>query len=502
MPRRAQPTAPTAPGTLARAMLLAAAAAAAALLLVDPSEAASTSAGLTTPRYAAPGKTGESHEKVASLLTKASRREERRIAKRQDGTVARRRAARVDLKALRRSGSDAGTSIIEIALFPDVVVRAQRVHLDDRDGARDYTWFGRQGETDQIILTVVNGNLAGAILSDGRLFRIRPTKTRAHEIVEIDTVEGSEEECGEGWATAFEAALDPVGRVDGSTFDFRDATTFKTRNGNAARGGFFAERWDKPTYTYRRLMQAWTSRPLVDNEKVTTIRVGALFTSASQALTDDIALDWQNAIDLANATFVLSDVFIYLENAGIVRTDYTESGSLITDRNRFQSQTDSHLDEAHQWRDAWKADIMTLIVADGDWNGYAYTVDFASVPGSSATAFNVVKHWPFANRFTYAHETGHVLGARHDRFVYANSDDPPAEGYNRAMVLYNHQVRTIMAYNDDCKDKNLDCTIIPFFSNPDIKFYETPIGLPLEHPFPADNHRRMNLNRGFVARYR
>jgi len=102
----------------------------------------------------------------------------------------------------------------------------------------------------------------------------------------------------------------------------------------------------------------------------------------------------------------------------------------------------------------------------------------------------VVYHDCATGYYSFAHEIGHLQGARHNP-EHDSTDKPFAYGhgyFNKAKKW-----RTIMSYN--CPG---GCVRRPFFSNPDIEFGGDPTGTAATH----DNARVINQTAARVAGFK
>ena len=143
---------------------------------------------------------------------------------------------------------------------------------------------------------------------------------------------------------------------------------------------------------------------------------------------------------------------------------YTETGDSDVDLDRLGDPSDGHLDEVHALRDRVGADLVHLIVGgELDVCGIAYL----------AGPFGLTRQ-DCGGRI-FAHELGHNLGLRHDRYqdrdAGLNLRPDPAYGYvnQRAFAAgagRSHRWRTTMSYNTHCADTHAICGRLLRFSNP------------------------------------
>ena len=190
---------------------------------------------------------------------------------------------------------------------------------------------------------------------------------------------------------------------------------------------------------------------------------------------------------------------------------YRETNNLATDIGRLRSTSDGYMDEIHDIRDEVAADIVLLLAAGLSGRAYQLSVPSTS---SESSAFGVVNAYSAP---TFAHELGHIMGLRHDRYQVCGSNCAGFPGFPYAFGYVNQEAlepgapdsafwRTIMAYPNQCGG----CSQILRFSNPD-QIYPDPGGDPLGKAGlepapgadgPSDTVRMLNRTRGYVANYR
>ncbi len=208
-----------------------------------------------------------------------------------------------------------------------------------------------------------------------------------------------------------------------------------------------------------------------------TTNVLVVYTPAAQSAHGNIPLLAQLAVAQANQAYDNSEVDnLRLNLMGARQVTYTETnswtGGFPTDLVRLQTQGDGFMDVVHSWRAELGADIVVLITGSlpPGLGGSA-----TSIMANSSNAFAVLL-WNLAvSDFVFAHEVGHLQGARHNPEVDSNSS-PFSYGHGTTRPWWNY--RTIMAY--DC---NNGCPRVTHFSNPDVKYNGRRTG---------DNNKRNN----------
>lgn len=138
-----------------------------------------------------------------------------------------------------------------------------------------------------------------------------------------------------------------------------------------------------------------------------------LFTDAAVSATANISSLIQLSVDNTNTAYANSYIALTASVAAlgqITADDYSEAGRSLEDHlAALVNSADGKMDVVHGWRNANFADVVVLIVDDNEACGIA-----GGILASASSAFAVVHQSCAAANYSFAHEIGHLQGARHD----------------------------------------------------------------------------------------
>ena len=192
-----------------------------------------------------------------------------------------------------------------------------------------------------------------------------------------------------------------------------------------------------------------------------------------------------------NQAYADSDVRQRIGLAAATEVDY-EFGNARDALNHLSDKEDGHLDEVHQLRDLYAADLVLLWTPAG--GGLAWIILDHSHTNAERRGFSI------SPSHAFAHELGHNMGLRHERSDdNRNTPYPYSHGYgvSHGGAYY----RTIM------HKAGAD---LPRFSNPRHLYPDSsgrPLGVPGDAPSsspngPADAARSLNNTAAAVANFR
>ena len=200
--------------------------------------------------------------------------------------------------------------------------------------------------------------------------------------------------------------------------------------------------------------------------------------------------------------------------------DYTEAASGFDDLRALRDRGDGVMDEIHAIRDRDGADLVHLIVdrdRGGNWDvcGIAWLmIDVAN--WFQDYGFGITDYR--CGGRTLAHEFGHNMGLRHDRYVEEDRGIPELTSYPYSFGYVNQRALepgapessrwlTIMAYFHQCVEAGFNCAEPLRFSNPDQTYDGDRLGVPGDQVSasvtgPSDARRTLNNTRTTVANFR
>jgi len=214
-----------------------------------------------------------------------------------------------------------------------------------------------------------------------------------------------------------------------------------------------------------------------------TIDVMVLFSNQAAAATSNMQALAQGSIQSSNDSFSNSAAGVSFNLVHYQQVSYSESGSVATDHGRLLGTSDGYMDNIHSLRDQYGADVVVLVVS----NDLSYCGTSGNIGVGSSQAFAVTVDDCAIGNYTFAHEIGHLAGARHDT-------DP-----NTSPYAYGHGFRydpgywrTVMAVYDSQVNR------IPYWSNPD-KYYG---GIAMGSTSRKDNARVWDERAATMAAFR
>jgi hypothetical protein len=264
------------------------------------------------------------------------------------------------------------------------------------------------------------------------------------------------------------------------------------------------------------------SEPAVAADDGSTLDVAVVYTRNTRVAYGgtsfvNAAVDAQ--IALTNTIYANSDVVQRLRLVYKGEVNYTETDP-SSDLTRVRNVGDGFLDEVPILRDLYGADFVSLW---GTGSGYSALCGIGFVMSSenasfATSAYNVINSpsCTGAGSFTFAHELGHNMGLRHDNFVDSSTTAvTPEAGGVAATITYAHgyidllnRFRTVMAYPDQCDQQTpaINCTRIPYFSNPGINYfnlsYVSATSAPTGDAVLAHERQALNDTRTTTANFR
>jgi peptidyl-Asp metalloendopeptidase len=305
--------------------------------------------------------------------------------------------------------------------------------------ANDFTWFGAlSGVPGKAMFVVHDGNVTGTMRDDGNLYRVEPVGNGVHALI----------------------------KVDESRFPPDEPPTFKEREKRGDAG---------PTPA--------TALDTQKGDSPIGIDVLVAYTTAARTAVSDIAATVQLAVAEANQSYQNSSVNIRLTLVDSFEVSYSESGksfeAILAD---FVGMAD-----VNNRRNSSGADMAVLVINQSDYCGLA-----DAILANASNAFAVVHYDCATGYYSFAHELGHLQGARHDS-ASDPTTTPFAYGHGFQHTSPALSWRTIMAYN--CAG---GCPRLQYWSNPNVNYN----GIAMGTEATNNDARVLNGTASIVAGFR
>jgi hypothetical protein len=350
--------------------------------------------------------------------------------------------------------------LLSIRLFGDVTVTAQKTNLRTATSGGIY-WTGTVGEglpsNGELTLFMQNSYLTGTLRLEDKVFDIAPDENNTVKVVELALLN------------------DPV--------------------------------YDEDCYHKEEPVEARFARPNVEATDQPELRAAASTDSEGHYIIDLLILYPTSVADQMGSSIAArtAKVTQYVEEANEIfanseinirfRLAHDEINNEIVENPTTSNQV--KLNSIITMRDKYGADIVSHWNYNGSSGiGFNYGGD-ALASGYNTSNYNLV-----ITQYTFVHECGHNIGAKHDRYDYRNSTDlTESPYYNFGKVFKTY--RTVMAYANcttvgGSSNSASSCRRIKYFSNPDVLYNDVPVGSPGETAStlidggPADNAKRLN----------
>jgi len=178
---------------------------------------------------------------------------------------------------------------------------------------------------------------------------------------------------------------------------------------------------------------------------------------------------------------------------------YVESGDSSNDLGRLRITNDGYMDEVHNWRDQYGADLVQLFEDEPGTGGRAYLL--SNPTGSPSYGFSLVRVQQAATGYTSIHEFGHNMGCHHHKeqnyqpgpglFTYSAGWRWVEAGGSRYCTVMTYQSGQYFA-------DGYTHYRVPHFSNPSV-YYQ---GYSTGDPVDGDNARTIREVKDYISAYR
>ena len=382
-----------------------------------------------------------------------------------DPTIVRTRFVDINFKLLGEIALPSNT--VKLNLFDDVVFTAV-FDRTETNSLSSYGWIGHlEGvEYGQVVLVVTNGLLAGSVSMPGAIYEVRPLGNGVHVIEDIDQ-------------SAFPPEMEPIPVTPPEGAPLRDTSG----SGDDACNEIAV---------------------LVAYSPEARVAAGG---------TAQIEATIAQAVTETNQSYVNSGL---IQRINLVHTMETSTGDATNnfsiDLRALQRLWDGVFENVDTARETYYADLVALIIENSSYCGYGY------INSTAEYAFSVTHRTCATGYYSFGHELGHNMSARHDWYADDTLNYPYS--YSKGFVYIDDPTRwrTIMAYNSLCSDTPpyAYCNRLQYWSNPNVLYEGIPMGVDSNGPTncvegsttpnpstcAADNRLALNNTCSTVANFR
>ena len=308
-----------------------------------------------------------------------------------------------------------------------------------------------------VTLVFDNGAITGRVMTQGQVFAITPMGRGLHRLSEID--ESAQHNLED------DAIRPPVPEPGAAKPSRKSNSSFESAQ--------------------------------VEGDTIITVLV--VYTPTTVAESPNIRSEISLAAAWLNTALTNSEVTAQVRIVGIDQVNYTNEAPAREVLADAQKGVEDFA-RIHDLRAALDADLLSVwafeITDFADVGGIAYLLDnITEFPNRAEWAASLVA---YPDPDIFAHEIGHNLGGRHDRYAEEDDQPGPAE-YNFGYVDTDALFRTTMAYHDECSDLEIRCPRLQYFSNPGITVDGTALGVDANAEEAAHNAREFNENIDLIA---
>ena len=255
--------------------------------------------------------------------------------------------------------------------------------------------------------------------------------------------------------------------------------------------------------------EGFLNDPSVD-DPATPVTIDLLFTytdsAAIWASSSSTVTDIDDVIDIAvaeaNNVMANSKTGITFNVVHRHLTNYTEVNN-SNDFNRFRDYGDGYMDEVHDLRNVFCADVMVFLAKISYTGGTGGLLTTLNGFSDDTRASCICRVQQSASGFTVVHEIGHNMGAHHHRDqVTQPGPNTPLGNYTSGWkgTISGTKYCTVMTYESASEygESTPNYRRIPFFSSPDTTYNSVVIG----NSATMDNARVLRESKTVTSDYR